>query len=190
MNVKFNILGKEIEVNIGKPKAVKADDKFILEKLGDVKQGKGETSLSTHFNYFFPDSEICKVEGIIRGEKREYPGLNVLLLDKDTNQPIKYGTVSVRTFTTPRYNYKNRETLERDLVNIFPEIENFSKSSKGIKDFIEDNFVGKVFSASGEVQVIDPQFVDGRAKYTDEFGNALPTRSVPTYKEVEAEVEA
>lgn len=187
MNLKFNILGKEVEVNLGKPKAAKADEKFILEKLGDVNQGKGETSLSPHFHYFFPNSEICKVEGIIRGEERKYPGLNVILLDPDTNQPIKYGTVSIRTFTTPKYNYKNKETLERELVNIFPEIENFSKSSKGIKDFIEDNFVGKVFSASGEVQIIDPQFVDGRARYIDEFGNALPTRSVPTYKEVEPE---
>lgn len=187
MALKLNILGKEIEINIGKPKAQKADAKFVTEKLGNIEQDKGETSLSTHFNYFFPDAEICRAETVIRGEKREYPCLNVVLLDKTTNQPVKYGTVSVRTFTTPRYTYGNKETLELSRVNIFPEIEDFSQSPKGIKNFIEDNFVGKVFTATGEADIITPQFVNNSVRYKDEFGNALPTRNVPTYTEVQVE---
>lgn len=185
--IKFNILGKDIEINVGKPKAIKADEKFIADKLGNINQGKGETSLSPHFNYFFPDSEICKMETVIRGTKREYPCLNVLLLDKKTNQPIKYGTVSVRTFTTPRYNYSNKETLERKEVSIFPELPSFSKSPDGIKEYLEKNVVGKVFTATGETEVVTPQFVNDTTRYSDEFGNALPTRKIPTYSEVVSE---
>lgn len=191
MSTKLNILGVEIDAeSLGKPKGVKADDSYINEKLGDINSQKGETSLSSHFNYFFPDTEVRKVESTIRGEKRDYPAVNVVLCDKETNKPLKYGSVALSTFTRARYTYKDKESTETVQVNMFPEVPLFSKTSDGLRDYLQNNFVGKCFTASGEMNVITPRFPStGGVSYKDEFGGQLNQRVMNTYKEIEVKKE-
>lgn len=191
MSTKLNILGVEIDAeSLGKPKGVKADDDFIAQKLGDINSQKGENSLSPHFHYFFPDTEVRKIESNIRGNKTEYPAVNVILCDKDTGKPMKYGSVALSTFTRARYTYKDKESTETVQVNMFPEIPLFTKTADGLRDYLQNNFVGKCFAASGEVSVITPRFpATGGISYKDEFGGQLNQRVMNTYKEIEVKKE-